>query len=52
MSGGGKGGGSSSAVVGYKYYWGLHVVIAHEVEAVLGLRFGDKYGWEGVVREG
>jgi hypothetical protein len=46
MSGGGKGG--KSVVVGYQYFWGLHVVLAHEINAVLGLRFGEKYGWEGV----
>ena len=52
MSSGGKGGSSSSAVVGYQYFWGMHVVIAHEVNAIIGLRFGDKYAWEGFVTNG
>ncbi|MGE4471105.1 MAG: phage tail protein [Desulfovibrio sp.] len=44
MSGGGS---SKKTTVGYRYYWGAQVVIAHAVDAVLGLRFGEQYGWTG-----
>jgi hypothetical protein len=53
MGGGGKGGGGGgSTVVGYKYYWGMHLVLAHSVSAVLELRFGDRLAWTGYMANG
>ena len=41
------GGGSQEQVVGYRYYLGIQAVVAHTLDAVLGLMFGEQYGWTG-----
>ena len=45
------GGGSKKnkeVLVGYKYYVGVHMVLAKNKLAILALKFGEKVGWEGV----
>lgn len=46
--GGGKGGGSSSYVVGHRYYAGLHLAICHgPVDAVTRIIVGERTAWSG-----
>jgi hypothetical protein len=47
MGGGGKS--ESCAVTGYRYYAGLHLVFCHALDALLGIRVGEKWAWNGVV---
>lgn len=50
MSGGGKGGGGQSYVVGYKYYMGIHVAICHgPVDRVNRIVIGEREAWSGAV---
>ncbi|MGE4551803.1 MAG: phage tail protein [Desulfovibrionaceae bacterium] len=39
--------GKKSQTVGYRYYLGVQAVVAHNLDAVLGLMFGEQYGWTG-----
>lgn len=47
MSGGGKG--SQCYTTGYRYYAGLHLVFCHGLDALLGIRVGEKWAWTGEV---
>lgn len=47
MGGGGKS--ESCATTGYRYFAGLHLVFCHALDALLGLRVGEKWAWNGVV---
>ena len=50
MGGGGKSGGSSSYVVGHRYYAGLHLAICHgPVDAVTRIIVGERTAWSGSV---
>jgi len=47
MGGGGKS--EQCYTTGYRYYAGLHLVFAHALDAVLGIKVGDKWAWTGSV---
>lgn len=49
-SGGGKG--SSSYTTGYRYYLGMHFVIAHQVDGMSAIMVGDKIAWTGDISNG
>lgn len=43
---------SKSQTIGYKYFLGMHTVLAQNIDAVLALRFGDRTGWRGYKVDG
>jgi hypothetical protein len=45
------GGGSHCQTVGYRYYAGLHLVFCHALDALLGIRVGEKWAWQGSVTD-
>lgn len=47
MGGGGKGGGSKSYIIGYKYKLGMHIGLVHEADAVRAIKVGEKLVWCG-----
>lgn len=47
MGGGGKG--KQCATVGFRYYAGLHLVFCHALDALLKIRVGEQYAWNGSV---
>ena len=51
MGGGGKrGGGSSTYVVGHRYYAGLHLALCHgPVDAVTRIIVGERTAWSGSI---
>ena len=50
MGGSRKRGGSSSYVVGYRYYAGLHLAVCHgPVDAVTRIIVGERTAWSGNV---
>lgn len=38
-----------AVTIGYKYYLGMHMVVAHEVDAVLRIDVGERTAWSGNV---
>lgn len=47
--GGGGGKSEQCYTTGYRYYAGLHLVFCHAMDALLGIKVGDKWAWNGVV---
>ena len=42
-------GGDSCVTVGYRYFAGLHLVFCHGLDALLGIRVGEKWAWTGSI---
>ncbi|WP_310601426.1 phage tail protein [Desulfobulbus sp.] len=43
------GSGKKCYTTGYRYYAGLHLVFCHGLDALLGIRVGEKWAWTGSV---